>query len=149
MFKIDFVDSQVDRYREYGLVFIRIALGAVFIAHGGQKLFGLFGGKGLSGTIGFMDMLGFQPAAFWGVLLACGEFFGGLLALLGLFTRWAGLCLAVIMSVAILTVHLKNGFFMANKGIEFSGSLLCMALALIFCGGGKLSLDDFLGNKER
>ncbi len=149
MFKIEIIDSQVDRYREYGLLFIRLALGAVFLAHGSQKLFGLFGGHGLSGTIGFMDMMGLKPAAFWGTLLACGEFFGGLLALLGLLTRWAGLCIATIMSVAIFTVHLKNGFFLDNKGIEFAFSLLCMAMALVFFGGGKFSLDDLLWNKER
>ena len=59
MFKIDILDSNLDRFREYGLLSIRLGLGVVFLAHGGQKLFGLFGGKGLSGTIGFMDMLVF------------------------------------------------------------------------------------------
>ena len=116
----------------------------VFIAHGGQKLFGLFGGKGLSGTIGFMDMLGFQPAVFLGSLLAGAEFFGGLFALIGLFTQWAGLFLAGVMAVAVFAIHFKNGLFLADKGFEFAGSLLCMAIALIICGGGKLSVDDFL-----
>jgi putative oxidoreductase len=143
MFKIKILDSNLDKLKEYSMVSIRIALGVVFLGHGGQKLFGLFGGNGLSGTIGFMKMLGFHPAAFWGTALACAEFFGGLFALLGLFTRWAGFSLAIVMSVAVFTVHLKNGLFLANRGFEYAGSLLCMAIALIICGGGKLSLDNF------
>lgn len=149
MFRIDILDSNLERFREYGLLSVRLGLGAVFLAHGGQKLFGLFGGNGLSGTIGYMDMLGFQPAVFWGTLLASGEFFGGLFALIGLFTRWAGPSLAVIMSVAIFTIHLKNGLFLADKGFEFAGSLLCMAIALIISGGGKLSIDDFLLQRKQ
>lgn len=148
MFKIEVLDSNMDRFKEYGMVFIRIALGLVFIAHGGQKLFGLFGGKGLSSTIGFMNMMGFHPAVFWGAMLACAEFFGGLFSLLGLFTRWAGLSLAIVMAVAVFAVHLKNGLFMSNKGFEFAGSLLCMAITLIIYGGGKLSIDNFLQRKK-
>jgi len=144
MFRIRFLDSNLDQFKEYGVLFIRIGLGVIFIAHGGQKLFGLFGGHGLSGTIGFMDKMGFQPAMLFGAALACAEFFGGVLALLGLFTRWAGLFLAIVMSVAVYTVHLKNGLFMSNKGFEFSGALLCMALSLIVSGGGRWSIDKLL-----
>ncbi len=147
MFKIKILDSNLDKLKEYSMVSIRIALGVVFLAHGGQKLFGLFGGKGLPGTIGFMKMLGFYPAAFWGTALACAEFFGGLFSLLGLFTRWAGFFLAIVMTVAVFTVHLKNGVFLSNNGFEYAGSLLCMAIALIIYGGGKLSLDNILKKK--
>lgn len=148
MFKITTLDSKADKLKEYSMLSIRIALGVVFLAHGGQKLFGLFGGKGLEGTIGFMKMLGFAPAAFWGTMLACAEFFGGLFALLGLFSRWAGFFLAIVMAVATFAVHLKNGLFLSNKGFEFSGSLLCMAIALMIYGGGKLSIDDFLESRK-
>ncbi len=148
MFKIKALDDNMDKFKEYSMLSIRIALGVVFIAHGGQKLFGLFGGKGISGTIGFMNMLGLQPAAFWGISLACAEFFGGLFSLLGLFTRWAGFFLAIVMTVAVFMVHLKHGLFVSNRGFEFAGSLLCMAIALIINGGGKLSLDELLFKKE-
>ena len=148
MFQIRILDDNLDPFKEYGILFIRIGLGFVFIAHGGQKLFGLFGGHGLSGTIGFMEKMGFQPAVFFGTALACAEFFGGLFALLGIFSRWAGFFLAIVMSVAVFTVHLKNGLFLSNKGFEFAGSLLCMAIALIIYGGGKLSVDDFLQKKR-
>lgn len=148
MFKVKILDANLDRFKGYGMVFIRLGLGAVFLAHGGQKLFGLFGGNGLSGTIGFMENMGFHPAVFWGTALACAEFFGGLFALIGLFSRWAGLVLATVMFTAIVTVHLENGLFLSNKGFEFAGSLLCMAISLIICGGGSLSADHYLQKRK-
>jgi putative oxidoreductase len=148
MFIIKVLDSNLDRFKEYSVLSIRIALGVVFLTHGSQKLFGFFGGGGIAGTIRFMDMMGFDFAAFFGIALSCAEFFGGLLTLLGLFTRWAALFIAIVMSVAVFTVHLKYGFFVSNKGFEFAGSLLCMAIALIINGGGKISLDNLLFNKN-
>ena len=144
MFKIKILDTNLDKMKGIGMLFIRLALGVVFIAHGLQKLFGVFGGNGLSGTIGFMEDLGLFPATIWGVLLACTEFFGGLFALIGFYSRWAGLFLAVVMGSAILLVHLPNGLFLSNRGYEYAGSLLCMSIALIFNGGGNISLDHFL-----
>jgi len=147
MFKVKILDANLDRFKECGILFIRVGLGVVFIAHGAQKLFGLFGGSGLAGTVGFMENMGFYPAIFWGTALACAEFFGGLFALLGLFSRWAGLFLAIVMSTAVFTVHLKNGLFLSDRGFEYVGSLLCMAMALTINGGGSLSLDRLLKRK--
>jgi len=148
MFKIAVLDSNLDRFKEYSMLSLRIALGVVFLAHGSQKLFGLWGGGGIAGTIRFMDMMGFSFAAFFGIALAGAEFFGGLLALLGLFTRWAALFIAIVMSVAVFAVHIKHGLFVTDNGFEFAGSLLCMAIALIINGGGKISLDNLLFNKN-
>ena len=75
MFKVKILDANLDRIKGTGMLFIRLGLGLVFIAHGGQKLFGLFGGNGLSGTIDFMEDMGFYPATLWGIALACAEFF--------------------------------------------------------------------------
>ena len=87
MFIIKVLDSNLDRFKEYSMLSIRIALGVVFLTHGSQKLFGFFGGGGIAGTIRFMDMMGFGFAAFFGIALSCAEFFGGLLTLLGLFYK--------------------------------------------------------------
>ena len=73
MFQVKILDANLDRFKEYGILFIRLGLGVVFLAHGGQKLFGLFGGNGLSGTIGFIGKMGLYPATFWGTALACAE----------------------------------------------------------------------------
>lgn len=121
-------------------VALRLALGLVMTGHGAQKLFGWFGGYGLEGTAGFFaEKLGLTPGLFWASLAAGGEFFGGLLLILGLATRLAAANTAVIMLVAIVTVH-PNAFFLPT-GMEFALSLLAMSIALIISGGGALSAD--------
>jgi putative oxidoreductase len=118
---------------------MRLSLALTFIAHGAQKLFGSFGGKGLEGTaVGFANM-GLNPGTFWAILVGCGEFFGGLLVLLGIGTRLGALSISVVMIVAIVKV--QWGFFFSPKGMEYSFALLCGAFALFVTGGGPLSVD--------
>jgi putative oxidoreductase len=124
---------------------LRIALGLIFMAHGGQKLFGWFGGPGLQGTAGFFQQMGFAPAIFWATLAACGEFFGGFLVFLGLLTRFGALNITIVMLVAIVKVHWPA--FFAPAGIEYPMALLGSALALMIAGGGKFSIDSFIGDK--
>ncbi len=130
--------------RNWGTLPLRIATGLIFLAHGSQKLFGAFGGHGLKGTAGFLSQLGLEPAIFWAVVVAATEFFGGLFVLLGLLTRWASSSLSVVMVVALITVHAKNGFFLANHGYEYNLAILGMTLSLLFTGAGRASLDDAL-----
>lgn len=122
---------------------LRLALAAVFIGHGGQKLFGVFHGHGLQATIGDFDKLGFHPAIFWATLVAIVEFFGGVCLGVGFLTRWAALALAVSMAVAVLKVHLPNGLFLPN-GFEYPMVLCAAALAIVLVGPGKASLDNAL-----
>jgi putative oxidoreductase len=121
-------------------VALRLVLGLVMAGHGAQKLFGWFGGYGLESTAGFFaEKLGLTPGLFWASLAAGGELFGGLLLIVGLATRLAAVNTAVIMLVAILTVH--NSAFFLPAGMEFALSLLAMSIALIISGGGALSAD--------
>jgi len=78
----------------------------------------------------------------WALLAGMGEFGGGLLLLLGLFTRLGAFMIAAVMLVAILKVHW--GAFFMPAGSEFAFSLLCSAVALLIAGGGKFSLDAWL-----
>lgn len=127
---------------------LRIALGVIFLAHGSQKLFGWFGGHGLTGTAAFFAVkLGLTPGMPWALLAGIGEFGGGLLLLVGLFTRLGALAIAIVMLVAIFKVHW--GTFFMPAGAEFAFSLLCSALALLIAGGGKFSLDAWLQTNER
>ena len=119
---------------------IRITLGAIFIMHGSQKLFGAFNGAGMKGTTDFIESLGFKPAVLWAWLLTLTEFVGGLGLIFGLLTRVAALGIVVIMVVAIARVHFNHGFFLP-EGFEYSLALLAMALSLVLSGAGKLSLD--------
>ena len=129
---------------------IRLALGAIFIGHGGQKLFGWFGGYGPKGTIGyFQQALGVPPALT--VLAILGEFFGGLGVLLGFLTRPAAAGIIVVMLVAIAKVHWGHGFFLnwelkpeRGHGIEMNLALIGMALTLLIAGAGAFSVDRLL-----
>lgn len=125
----------------------RLAAGLIFAAHGAQKLFGWFGGYGLEGTAGWMTSIGLEPGMLMAVLAGSAEFFGGLLLIIGLLVRPAALVLAVTMVVAIVTVHLENGLFMANNGYEFGLALLAISAGLVIRGAGSLSADRVLQAK--
>ena len=122
-------------------LFLRIPVGLILMAHGSQKLFGAFGGYGLEGTGQWMASLGMEPGYLMALLAGCGEFFGGLALLLGLLTRAAGAVVAFTMVVAILSVHIGNGLFMANNGYEYALTLLVVALSLVVSGAGRFSID--------
>lgn len=125
---------------DWGLLALRVGLGSVFFAHGAQKVLGLFGGPGLSGTVQFMGQMGIPaPLAY---LAALTEFLGGLAVLTGILPRLAALGLMVVMAVAILQVHLPNGFF-APKGFEYPFALFFAALALLLAGPGRLALGHW------
>ena len=141
--------ASLDRYSEYGPLCIRIALGLVMMGHGSQKLFGAFGGGGLSQTAGFFDQIGIVPGIFWASVVAVVETFGGLLVFIGLLTRIAGLLIAVTMFVAMTWVHLPNGFFLSNRGIEFTLLLFAMAMALVLTGPGTPSADALVKRQGR
>jgi putative oxidoreductase len=126
---------------------LRLALGSVLVAHGAQKLFGWWGGHGFENTAKFFEsQLGLTPGHLHAALAGGGEFFGGILLLLGLFTRFAAAQAAVIMAVAIWTVH-RSAFF-APEGMEYPLTLLLVAVALVLTGGGALSIDARLAKSS-
>jgi putative oxidoreductase len=127
---------------------VRVVLGVVFLAHGSQKMLGLFGGFGFHATMGFFTHMGMPaPLAF---LIICTEFFGGLGLVLGLLARIPALGVAGLMIGAIFMVHLQNGFFMnwmgtqKGEGFKFHLLALAMAAAILLRGAGAFSLDRTL-----
>src|SRR5215216_4629914 len=86
-----------DAAYEYAEPLLRIALGAVLIPHGMQKLFGAFGGMGLTNNAALFERLGYTPGMFWGTLVGCTELVGGILLVLGLFTRFAAAAVLIFM----------------------------------------------------
>jgi putative oxidoreductase len=128
----------------YSTLALRIPLGIIFVAHGAQKLFGWFGGYGLSGTGQWMESIGLEPGIVMAVLAGSSEFFGGLLLILGLLTRLTSAVLAFTMLVAIFVVHAGNGLFLTNNGYEFGLALLAGVVYLTFNGSGKASIDTVL-----
>ncbi|PYP02892.1 MAG: oxidoreductase [Gemmatimonadetes bacterium] len=132
-------------FADVGLLALRLALGAVFLAHGAQKGFGAFGGPGFEGATGFIGSLGFRPARLWAGLAVGGELAAGFLFLLGLLTPVASLLALATMAVAIAKVHGPKGFFIQNGGYEYNLVLIVAALAVAVMGPGALSLDHVLG----
>ena len=125
----------------YGLTILRIFVGIIFAAHGSQKLFGWFGGGGLAGTAQWMESIGLAPGTLMAALAGGTEFFGGLALFVGLLARPAALGLSFTLLVAIFSVHISNGLFMANNGYEFALALLGGTVAVLIEGAGKLSID--------
>ena len=129
---------------------IRLALGAVMIAHGAQKVLGTFNGPGfnafISGNTPFSFM---RPAWLWLAAAAFAEFVGGIFVLIGLLTRVGAFLIACTMLTAVIGVHWTGGFFAANRGYEYPMALLATAVALMISGGGQASIDQRLGGGRR
>lgn len=127
---------------------LRLPVGIIFAAHGAQKLFGWFGGYGLTGTAQWMESIGLAPGVLMVLLAGGAEFFGGLALIVGLLVRPAALALSVAMLVAIFTVHISHGLFMSNNGYEFALALLAASVSLLISGGGSASLDAAMAGDE-
>lgn len=127
-----------------GLSVVRILVGLIFMAHGAQKLFGLFGGYGLEGTGQWMESIGLAPGYLMALLSGSAEFFGGLALVIGLLARPAALALSVTLVVAIFSVHIGNGLFMSNNGYEFALALLAGTVTVLIEGAGRFSVDRLI-----
>lgn len=120
-----------------GLLVLRVVVGAVFAAHGAQKIFEYT----LPGTIGSFEGMGIPLPEIAAPVVAFIELIGGILLVLGLFTRPVGILLAVDMIVALVAVHLPAGLWVGEGGYEFVAVLGVAALALAFTGAGRFSID--------
>lgn len=123
----------LDRLQPLALFVMRLALGAVMLDHGYHKVFG-----GLQQHAHFVASLGLP--AWTAYLSSFTEFFGGLLLLLGLFTRIAALGICIDLCVAIARVHIHKGL-MGPGGYELPLALAALAFGLIFFGGGAIAFD--------
>jgi len=123
----------LDRLHPLALLGLRLALGAIMISHGAQKLFG-----GMPRFMGILQNLGIPPVL--GYLTVAAEFGGGILLVVGLLTRLAALSMVIDMAVAIDKVHWKNGL-RGPGGYELPLACGIIAFALIFLGAGPISLD--------
>jgi putative oxidoreductase len=134
-----------ERQMDIGLLLIRLVVGGILAAHGAQKLFGWFGGYGISGTGGWLESMGFRPGKLQAGVSGLSEFGGGLLLAAGLLTPLGAAAIAGVMLVAIVSVHLDKGFFNGSGGYEFNLALAVTAIALAFTGAGEISIDSALG----
>ncbi|MGD1081216.1 MAG: DoxX family protein [Candidatus Sulfotelmatobacter sp.] len=129
----------LDRLQPLALFLMRLALGVIMVAHGYHKVLG-----GLHHHAQMVSGLGLP--AWLGYVSAFTEFFGGLLILVGFFTRAAALAVFIDLFVAIWKVHFHNGLIGTpdRPGYEFALAAAALAFALIFFGGGPIAIDHVL-----
>lgn len=129
---------------------LRLALGAVFMGHGAQKVLGSFGGPGFNAFTSAQTPFTFmRPTWLWMGAAALSELIGGLLVLIGLFTRVGAFFIGCVMLTAIAGVHWPAGFF-NPRGYEYPLTLLAITVALLISGGGTASVDRALtGSRGR
>ena len=126
-----------------GTTLLRLIVGATFAAHGAQKLVSF----GFAGTAGFLGSLGVPMANVMAPVLIATELVGGLLLVLGLFTRYVSIPLIFTMGVAIASIHLRHGFF-APQGYEFPLLLGVGTMTLALQGSGAFALDNLIGKRR-
>jgi putative oxidoreductase len=133
--------SPSSRQLSIGLAVLRVAVAAVFINHGRQKLFVY----GFAGVTGAFTQMGVPFPGVMGPLIGLLEFFGGIALVVGFLTRLLGVAFAFDMLGAILLVQLKKGF----SGYELEFLLLAASVALFLTGAGRFSVDAVLADRGK
>jgi putative oxidoreductase len=130
-----------------GLTALRAAVGATFVAHGTQKLFGWFDGPGLDGMAHGLESMGIRPGKRNAVIAGVSETAGGAMLATGFLTPVGAAAAIGVMDQAVRSVHLSKGFFNTEGGYEFNLALGAAAFALADTGPGAWSVDRALGWK--
>jgi putative oxidoreductase len=130
---------------ELALLVLRVVVGLLFVGHGAQKLFGVFGGHGIAGTAGFFESIGLRPGRIHAPAAGAAEFVGGALIALGLLTPLGAALIIAVMVAAVATVHLPNGIWATGNGYELNLVYGAVAFALAGVGAGEISIDNVIG----
>jgi putative oxidoreductase len=128
---------------DYTSLILRVFVGIMMLAHGLQKV-GVVGDGGPGQVVGFMGGMGIPAVIAWLVIIA--ESVGALSLILGFLTRFCAASLIVVLSGAIVLVHLKNGFYNPG-GFELHFLAIGMLITLVINGGGMYSVDATLAKK--
>ncbi|HXF97746.1 MAG TPA: DoxX family membrane protein [Gaiellaceae bacterium] len=127
------------------LLVLRIVVGALFVGHGAQKLFGWFRGAGPRQTASFFESVGFAPALPLAILAGLAELVGGALLAFGLFVPAAAALLIAVMTAATVAVHWAHGLWNQDGGFEYPLVLATAAFTVAALGPGTISLDNAFG----
>jgi putative oxidoreductase len=137
--------SSSSRVNDSAPFIVRLAQGSLMTGHGAQKLFGSFGGPGLEGTSGFMEMLGMRPGRPWAYLAGFSEFGGGVLTVLGLLNPLGPLGVIASMSMATRKAHWGKPIWVTEGGAELPLLNIAVSTALMIREPDRYSLDRILG----
>jgi putative oxidoreductase len=137
--------SRGARVNDSAPLIVRLAQGSLMAGHGAQKLFGSFGGPGLEGTSGFMEMLGMRPGRPWALLAGLSEFGGGVLTVLGLLNPLGPLGVIGAMSMATRKAHWDKPIWVTEGGAELPVLNIAVSTALMIREPDRYSLDRVLG----
>jgi putative oxidoreductase len=136
------------------LLILRVTVAFIILAHGVQKLFGWFGGYGFTGTMTFFtEYVGIPYLLGLAIILA--ETLGMVSLITGLFTRFLSASIILIMTGAVMTMHLSNGFYMdwgntlQGEGFEFHLLIISMSGILLVFGSGDYSIGKWITSKMR
>jgi putative oxidoreductase len=130
---------------DLALIVLRVVVGLLFVGHGAQKLFGVFGGGGLKGTADMFDAMGLRPGRVHARAAGAAEVLGGALLALGLLTPVGAALTIAVMVAAVATVHLPKGLWNTAGGYEYNLVMAAAAFALAGAGPGEWALDNALG----
>lgn len=132
-----------------GLLVARVVVGLLMAAHGTQKLFGWFGGRGINPTGEFFVKLGYNQGRAFATLASAAEIGSGLLVALGFLGPVGPALMISVMIVAMVTVHWRNGVFAATNGVELPLLFATAGFAFALTGYGAYSLDSLFGITSR
>jgi putative oxidoreductase len=139
------VKMDTSKVNESAPLIVRVAQGSLMAGHGAQKLFGSFGGPGLEGTSGFMEMLGMRPGRPWAYLAGLSEFAGGVLTALGLLNPLGPLGVIGSMSMATRKAHWGKPIWVTEGGAELPVLNIAISTALMIREPDRYTLDRLLG----
>lgn len=125
-------------FSDIGFLILRVAVGGLMVFHGYSKFLDT------SKLIEKTASMGFPLPELFGTLAMASEFFGGMLLIVGLFTRLSLFGIISTMAVAFFVAHANDPF--GKKELSFV--YMCVSLALFFIGSGKYSLDNYLLSKK-
>ena len=126
---------------DLALLVLRIVTGGLLVGHGAQKLFGSFGGNGLSGTAAWLESMGLRPGILWASGAGLGEFVGGLLTVLGLGGPIGSILTGTSMKMATFKAHSGKPIWATAGGAELPVINAAVGTALALSGPGRYSLD--------
>ena len=126
----------------FSMLVLRVIIGVIFVAHGAQKLFGMFDGIGIEGTARMMEGLGMPQPCLFASVGGYVEFIGGICLILGILARWSAIAVMITVFIQLWKVNLIYGFFSQNGGIEYDLLAIGACVPIILLGGGSWSVWD-------